>query len=166
MFESSQLRCAWRLGRRSGGRAKAAGCVGTALAVAFSAALLSAGCGVLGNLISPSTTPSTSSSTNTTETFTGTLAVQSSNLFSFTVAQAGTVSLTLSTLSATGPVGLGVGTPNGATACTLTSSNSTALAGPTPQIMVTENPGTYCVSVYDVGNLTGPAAFSITVVHP
>jgi hypothetical protein len=151
MSESSHLRYAWR------------GRLGIALAVAFSAAVPSAGCNLLSDLTSPSTT---TSSTNATDTFAGTLAVQGSSLFTFTVAQAGTVSLTLSTLSATVAVGLGVGTPNGTTACTLTSSNSTTLAGSTPQIIVTENPGTYCVNVYDVGNLTGTATFSIIVVHP
>jgi hypothetical protein len=47
----------------------------------------------------------------------------------------------------------------------LTSSTS-VLAGSTPQLTVTEQPGSYCVSVYDVGNLTGNATFTVTVAHP
>jgi hypothetical protein len=162
MSELSPVLSAWRLPLRSGG-AKVAGRLGIALAVALSAVLPGAGCNLLSDATSPS---STSSSTNATETFAGTLAVQGSSLFTFTVPQTGTVSLTLSTLSATVAVGLGIGTPNGTTACTLTSSSSTALAGSTPQIVVTEIPGTYCVSVYDVGQLTGTATFSIIVGHP
>jgi hypothetical protein len=86
----------------------------------------------------------------------------------FTVSQAGTVSITLASLSptATVAVGLGLGAPNGTTSCTLTSSNPTAMAGSTPQITVTENPGSYCVEIYDVGNLTSTSTFSITIVHP
>jgi hypothetical protein len=47
----------------------------------------------------------------------------------------------------------------------LTSSNPTALAGSTPQISVTENPGSYCVAIYDVGNLTSASTFSISIAH-
>jgi hypothetical protein len=132
-----------------------------AIALAVSAAALSAGCS---NLLNAITSPS-NTSTNASNTVTGTLAVQGSNLFTFTVANTGTVSVTLSALSAPVAVGLGVGTLNGTTACNLTSSTATVVAGSSPQINVTEDPGTYCVSVYDVGNLTGPATFSLTVAH-
>jgi hypothetical protein len=139
----------------------------TSVAIVAALSLLpSAGCSLLNDTTSPSPI---SSSTNTTVTFTGTLApgsAQGSNSSNFTVSQAGTVSVTLSSLSATMGVGLGIGVPSGTTACTLTSSISTAVAGSTPQIVVTENPGAYCVSIYDVGNLTSAATFSITVVHP
>jgi hypothetical protein len=72
----------------------------------------------------------------------------------------------LSTLSPSVAVGIGIGTPSGTTGCTLSSSNSSALAGSTPQLSVSEPAGSYCVSVYDVGNLTTAAAFSVIVVHP
>jgi hypothetical protein len=55
--------------------------------------------------------------------------------------------------------------PGGTTTCTLASTNPTAVTGSTPQISVSENPGEYCVEIYDVGNLTGNANFSVTIAH-
>ena len=78
----------------------------------------------------------------------------------------GTVSVTLATMSPSVVMGLGIGTPNGTTSCTLTSSTPSATAGSTPQLTVTEQAGSYCISVYDVGNLTGTGTFTVTVSHP
>ena len=100
--------------------------------------------------------------------FSGTLAQRSASFYTFTVVQAGIVSVTLTSLggSSAVAVALGIGAPNGTSSCAITSSNPTAIAGTTPQISVTELPGSYCVQISDVGNLTAPATFSITVVHP
>ncbi len=76
------------------------------------------------------------------------------------------MSVTLTTMSPTVAMGLGIGTPTGTTGCTLTSSNSSALAGSTPQVTVTQPAGPSCISLYDVGNLTSPATFTVTVSHP
>jgi hypothetical protein len=124
-------------------------------------AILCAGC----NLLPGSTSPTTP--TTTTETFSGTLTAQSSSFYAFTVSTAETVSITLTTLSptATIAVGLGIGTPNGTTSCTLSSFTSSAVAASTPQITVTENAGSYCAQIYDVGNVTTPSAFTISIVH-
>ena len=138
---------------------------GVALAVAFGAPLSGAGCNLLNDITSPSS-PTTPTTTNATETFAGSLAVQGTSRFTFTVAATGTVTATLATLLPNVAVGMGIGTPSGTTGCTLTSSNSSALAGSTPQITVRQPAGSYCVSVYDVGNLTAAAAFSVVVVHP
>ena len=134
----------------------------TALALVLAAAMSSLACNVLNDLTSPST-PTTSTSS---ETFSGSVGVQGAGRATFTTAKSGTVTVTLSVLSANVAVGLGIGTPSGATACTLTSSNASTLAGSTPQITGTQPAGTYCVSVYDVGNLTTTATFSIIVSHP
>lgn len=135
-----------------------------AIALAFGAATLGTGCSnLLSDLTSP-TSSSSSSSSGESNTVTGTLAVQGTNVFTFTVTNAGTVSVTLTTLSAPVAVGLGIGTPNG-TACNLTSTSATVVAGSTAQISATENPGTYCASIYDVGNLTSAATFSLTITH-
>jgi hypothetical protein len=133
------------------------------LALAIVAAVANGGCNLLNDITSPSspTTPAAS-----TETFSGTVAVQGTSRSTFTTTQAGTVNVTLATMSPGVAMGLGIGTPNGTTACTLTSSNTSALAGSTPQLTVTEQPGSYCVSVYDVGNLTSVATFTVTVAHP
>ena len=134
----------------------------TVLAFVTTLAMSSVACNILNDLTSPSTP---TSSTNS-ETFSGSVGVQGSGRATFTTTTSGTVTVTLSTLSANVAVGLGIGTPSGATACTLTSSNATTLAGSAPQITVTQPAGTYCVSVYDVGNLTTTATFSIIVSHP
>ena len=74
------------------------------------------------------------------------------------VPPAPTVSVTLVSMSptATTVVGLGLGTLSGTTACTLTSTNPTAVAGPAAQISVSENAGKYCVEIFDVLRLYGP----------
>ena len=130
-------------------------------ALSWLTALIAAGCGLPESSTSPTPT------TPPTETFAGTLAVQGSNVFTFTVAQTGPVSVTLASLSSTstGGVGLGIGTPNGTTACTLTSSTPNATAATTAQITLTQNPGTVCVKIFDTGNLTTAATFTINIIH-
>jgi hypothetical protein len=135
-------------------------CVGIAFALVIAAA--SGGC----NLLNDSSSPSTPSPATSTETFGGTVGVQGSSRSTFNVAQQGTVTVTLSSLSPSVAMGLGIGTPNGTTACAMTSSTTSALAGSTPQLTVTEPPGSYCVSVYDVGNVTGTVTYSVMVAHP
>lgn len=61
-------------------------------------------------------------------------------------------------------VGLGVGTPAG-TGCTV-ASTLTVAADSTPQVTGTYTPGVYCARISDVGNLSAPAAFVITIAHP
>jgi hypothetical protein len=126
-------------------------------------AILSAGCNLLNNDSTSPTTPTTQ-----TETFSGTVGLLSSSSYTFTVTTAGTVGITLTALSPTATIamGLGVGTPNGSSGCTLTSSTTSAVAGSTPQITVTENPGSYCTQISDVGHLTTASSFTITIVHP
>lgn len=132
----------------------------TRAAVLLALAVSTSACGLPPGSASPTTT------SGTTETFSGSLGQQDTKLYTFTVSQAGTVSITLTSLSpATVAVGLGIGTPNGTTSCTLISANPAAMAGTTPQITATESPGSYCVDIYDVGNLTGTSTFSITIVH-
>jgi hypothetical protein len=132
----------------------------TRAAVLLTLAVSNSVCGLPPGSASPTT------ASGTTETFSGALGQQDTKLHTFTVSKAGTVSITLTSLSpATVAVGLGIGTPNGMTSCTLISTNPAAMAGTAPQITVTENPGNYCVDIYDVGNLTGASTFSITIVH-
>jgi hypothetical protein len=87
--------------------------------------------------------------------------------FTFTVAQPGPVTVTLSSLGTTSPVGagLGLGTTSGGTACTLTTSISAALPSALPQISVSLPAGMHCVELFDPGNLTSAAAFTILVTH-
>jgi hypothetical protein len=124
--------------------------------------MLCAGCGTLGNLFS-STSPSSGTST---DTFSSSLTVGGASVSSFTVAQSGTVTVTLTALGVAGPVGLGIGTPNGTTSCVMTSSSASVVPGASPQISATENAGNYCVEIFDPGTLTASTTFSFTVVHP
>jgi uncharacterized lipoprotein YbaY len=132
------------------------------------AAVLCAGCG--GNTTTPSTTTTTVPAVpTTTESFTGTLAVGGTVAYPFTVSQAGTVNLTLVSISGAGVpstvlVKLAIGTP-GDSGCTATTS-SIIKAGTTAQVTATEQPGVFCASLADVGNLFSAAGFTVTIDHP
>ena len=119
------------------------------------------------------TTPSTTSSSTSGAPiyFTGTLAPQTSSFYSFTITQAGTLSVTLASLSVdpfnptlSASVGLGFGTPAG-TACSLTRSVKTA-AGLAAQLVTAVGLGVFCVEIFDVGNLKLPTDFVVRIVHP
>lgn len=110
----------------------------------------------------------------TTETFTGTVPMGGSDSNPFKVLYAGQVSITL---TAAGPpptivMGLAIGQPaaTGSSVCTPLggqgASQNTA-AGPNPQIQGTvQAAGTYCVTVYDIGNETAAITYSVKVTHP
>ena len=136
----------------------------TAILVLVVVALATAACGSGSQDV---TAPSTSS-TDAFETFAGDISLQGSSFYSFTVTTAGTVSVSLSSLMAntSGPassavVRLGLGVPLG-TGCSVTSSVDTA-AGLTAQLTVSVSPDVYCVSIADIGNMTGPMHFTIRI---
>jgi hypothetical protein len=114
----------------------------------------------------PGLMPVPGTPTPKTEIFTGTVAAGSQSLFSFNVTNVGDLSVTL---SAAGPpsdvvmrIGLGLGTIN---LCNFQILKDTA-AGDTPQIAASQVPSAiYCVGIGDIGNATGPVAFTLTVVH-
>jgi hypothetical protein len=110
-------------------------------------------------------TPTTSNPT--TDTFNGSLAPSGALVFTFSVATAGNVAVTLTTVSPapTAPLGLGVGPSSNGT-CTITNATSGATAGGSPQLSATENPGTYCVKVTDAGALVTTSSVTVTVSHP
>ncbi len=129
--------------------------------------------GVLGAGCSKSdTAPSSSTPTTSTEIITGTLEVGGSEQFGFNVVQAGTVRVTLASVTA-GALGL----PNGAalavglgdviseTECTVTTSTNLT-AALTPQVSTTMTIGPKCVQVSDPGTLTTAVNFAIRLVHP
>lgn len=99
----------------------------------------------------------------TTETLSGTVAQSSSATHTISVAGEGDLHVTLSNLDPTATVGLGIGQPSDA-GCTLLASNAAATSGTNLSLEV--EPGSYCVSVYDVGNLSSSATYSLTVTHP
>jgi hypothetical protein len=117
------------------------------------------------NLFGDPTAPSTA--TSTTDTFNGTLAPNGSLLFTFSVAAAGSVAVTLTAVSpaTTSPLELGIGLSSSGT-CTIASSTSGAIAAGSPQLSAMENPGTYCVKVSDAGSLMATSTVTVTVTHP
>jgi len=129
-------------------------------------ALLNAGCS---NSPTPTQTTSTTSTTST-EVFIGSLALKDSSFYSFTVMQKSNVFLTFASMTVASPgpavsipVKLGLGVPAGI-GCGLTQSVTVSPAL-TPQIAVTLDPGIFCVSIEDVGNLVAPVNFAIRIVH-
>ena len=136
-------------------------------------AMLTVGCRNSGSTTSPSSTTTTTTTSNTTPTttdvFTGTLQVGATVFFTFDEIVNGTVNATLSSVVGTGvpstvQVRLGLGTVTDGS-CTTTVSSSSAFAGSTAPVTTTFAPGTYCVSVADVGNLFRQADFSLSVAH-
>jgi hypothetical protein len=122
--------------------------------------LLGSGCSLLQNVTAPAIG-------GTTEAFVGRLTQQGSSTFTFTVTQPGPVTVTLSTMSpaTTLGVGLGVGTPTGTAGCALTTSTANAVSGSAAAISLNGEPGALCVTIYDVGNLTGESLFTVAVTH-
>lgn len=121
-------------------------------------------------LPSSAATTTTIAPASITENFTGTLSVGGAANYFFSVAQNGTVNVTLVSVTGTGVpatvlLNLGVGTPNGSGGCNVTNS-TTARASTAPQITSTNSPAAYCVQVADPGNLVNSAAFVITIAHP
>jgi len=94
--------------------------------------------------------------------------MQGMSFYSFTVASAGTVKVTLASLMPgnTGPaspdeVTLGVGVPVG-TGCAVSTSVDTG-AGLTTQLTAPVTPDIYCVEISDSGALTAPLDFTILI---
>ena len=124
-------------------------------------ALLLASCdqgGTTTEMTRPTTAPASLSS------FNGTLKLLATDTYVFTVAHDGYVEITLVGLAApTGTeVELGVGTPSTIGTCAPDHTVVTG-AGPTAQIVGTGLAGRLCVSIKDVGKLTDPALYTITV---
>jgi len=102
-----------------------------------------------------------------TESFTGTVAVGASDFHSFSVSSGGAVNVTL---TAAGPpptlyMGIGVGTPSASACALLTNGSVVAPAGLSAQLSGTLAAGSYCVSVFDVGNQTAPVTYAVAVTH-
>jgi hypothetical protein len=98
-----------------------------------------------------------------TESFTGTVAVGTSDFHTFSVSNGGAINVTL---TAAGPpstiyMGIGLGTPSASSCAFLTNGSVVAPAGVTAQLAGTISAGTYCVSGVrrrqrdDAGDLRG-----------
>jgi hypothetical protein len=137
-----------------------------AFIAALGAAAFVAACGSSG---SPTTPTTPVAAPTITENFNGILPIGGLKFYSFTIAQNGTVNITLVSVTGDGVPGsvtlaLGLGHPAG-TGCNATGVNTTTQTT-APQITSTSAPGVWCVSIADVGNLTAPANFAISIAHP
>jgi hypothetical protein len=116
------------------------------------------------------TTPTTPTNPNApltfTQTFTGTLNTNGGSTSPFVASTGGTVTATLASVTpdATVAVGLSLGTWTGS-ACQVVIANDNAVQGATVTGTVT-SAASLCVRIYDVGRVTAPLNYSITVVRP
>ena len=130
----------------------------TLLAV-LGAALFTAGCT---DPIAP-VTPTPGAPT-VTDTFSDTLLVLGANTHPFSVTTISGVNVSLTSLVPGAVVGLGIGTYS-LGRCAVIDHVET-VAGPAVRLSGTVTvPGTYCVDVYDLGNLVEPAVYTINVLH-
>jgi len=136
------------------------------LCAAAGLALFVTACGK--NSSSTTTPTQTPAAPTTSERYLATIGVGGSGFYSFPVSQYGTVNVTLNAVSGLDDpsvgLGLGLGVPSGF-GCS-PSSTVTASAGASPQLTATDPIGVFCVRVYDVGNLTAPLTFDVTIAHP
>lgn len=125
---------------------------------------LTAGCSTdpFSTLPSDTTTPTQS----VTETLEGRVGVNGATAHPFAVEVAGTVTATLSAVDpADAVVGISLGTWNvGTNACQTILANDAAVAGNTIVGTATVA-GTFCIRLIDVGKLTGPVTYSVSVTH-
>jgi hypothetical protein len=78
----------------------------------------------------------------------------------------GTAVVTLTNLQPSVEVGLGMGIQaTDGTGCRLTQVMTTT-ARSAPHFTRPVDPGTYCVSLYDIGNFTQTTSYTITIAHP
>jgi hypothetical protein len=124
-------------------------------------ALFAAGCG------KDNSSPTSPTTTTKTDTFNGTVAVGGRDIHTFTVDQAGTVSVTLTAASPPASVvmGVGIGIPADGVCGVLPGGSVMAVAGSTAQLTGVVSPGMLCVAVYDVGNQTATVTYTVTVNH-
>ena len=135
--------------------------VGAMTAFAFTAACASP---------TAATSTSTSSTPTTlTENFSGAIAQTGTADYPFTVGAAGTVQVSLTSVAplATMALGLRVGSWNGTTCAPIIAANDDARTGATA-LTGTAAAGSYCVEVFDAGNIPvdWSVSYTVQVVHP
>jgi len=123
-------------------------------------------CGACGSSSDSSTTAP--SLVTTTEDFTATLAQLGSMTHAFSVAAAGTVEVKLTDVEPLATMGLGVAVTTGGTACGGDiAQNNNAKSG-TTALTGTAAVGSYCVRVFDAGNIPVDTlvTYTVEVTHP
>jgi hypothetical protein len=107
----------------------------------------------------PSVGPAT-----TTDTFTATLGVSGSNTHPITVQTVSKFVVTLVSIDPAVPIGVAVGSLSNGT-CVALSTNATVHDPGTVAVSGTALAGSFCVEVYDVGNVVDTLTYTISVAH-
>jgi hypothetical protein len=128
-----------------------------------------AGCNDNNTVTTPTTTTTTPSTATTTETFSGTLNLNGAQTFPFTASAAGTITVTLTTVSpdSTFKIGLALGSWTGS-ACQVVIPNDSAAQGAVVTGTVSAA-AALCARVYDAAGTVPagqPVSFTVTVTHP
>ncbi len=133
-------------------------------AMTLLAAAALAACGASADSVPTSPTPAT-----TTSTFSGTIAQQGWVEHQFAVSKAGTVTVSLTSVTPLSTMALGVAieSSDGTTCGTTIVQNAAAKAGATGLSGTTAS-GNYCLRVYDPGNIPADwqVSYTVDVVHP
>jgi hypothetical protein len=124
--------------------------------------LIAAGCGT--------TTTTSPTPTQDTATLLGEFSSQlipgGSASREFDVTTAGAIAVTLKSTTPAGTmIGLGVGIPRSNGSCALSAAIDTT-AGATAQLSMAAAAGPHCARVYDLGTLTAPLRFTISISRP
>ena len=127
--------------------------------------LSAAGC----SSTTPTTPCSSDAASTTTDSFSGTLGQQGSSTNPFTITTTGAVQIQLTSIAplATMAVGVSVNSWDGTTCGTAIAQNDNARSGATA-LSGTATAGSYCVKVYDSGNVpdTWSVSYTVQVTHP
>jgi hypothetical protein len=132
-------------------------------ALVLSIAVAAAGCeGEIANF------PTTPDPVTVTETFTGTLTINGAQTHNVFTGATGLVTATITSLGETAPakVGFSMGTLSSVGTCTVIVHNDNSVVTTALTGTVANLSGTLCVRVFDVGALTAPVDYTLTVSHP
>ena len=103
----------------------------------------------------------------TAENFSGTVPVQGQDVKPFTILlSGGTLTVALTAVSQPIAMGVGVGSWDGTTCTLFTNGTRSTTASAAPQLAFNQVPlGSYCISVFDVGNETASVTYTTTITH-
>ena len=132
-------------------------------ALVLSVAVAAAGCEGDINKI-----PTTPDPVTVTDTFTGRLTVNGAQTHNVFTGATGLVTATVASLGETAPakVGFSMGTLSSVGTCTVIVHNDNAVVTTALTGTVANLSGTLCVRIFDVGALTAPVDYTLTVSHP
>lgn len=111
------------------------------------------------------TSPTSTADTETLlREFSSTIVPGGSASRTFDATTTGGITIVLKSTTPAGiPVGVGVGIPRSNGSCALSAAVEGAASA---QISINAEKGSYCAKVYDLGALTAPLPFTVSISHP